>query len=326
MKLLITEEQYKIYLSHLNEAMDFDAWFAGSKVVDDYGNPLLVYHGTNKDFRRFNLKNSRQPIIWFSVDRDKIERGDAGAAGRTRIISAYLSIKKMAGWDEYEKYGLGQLWEMGYDGAKLDDDYFVFNSKQIKIVNQNVKKEVSEDVGEKYAEKAFNIKPEFSDFENRFQKYQVDKNKEEIIYNDGELVIIKNPKTLKHIGPSVRGIIDRDGNLYTEQESKCIHDKLLNILSSKGLLEYEDGEYWEPELPEEFITVQRYNNTSEYEVGESHYPMRLPDERTNTHIRWADIENYEDAKPIFQYFIDKANRKNPHIKFINEITKLRYPI
>ena len=47
----------------------------------------------------------------------------------------------MAGWNEYEKYGLGQLYEMGYDGANLDDDYFVFNNNQIKIVKENNLKE-----------------------------------------------------------------------------------------------------------------------------------------------------------------------------------------
>ena len=42
----------------------------------------------------------------------------------------------MAGWDEYEKYGLGELSEMGYDGIKLDDDFIVFESKQIKTINK----------------------------------------------------------------------------------------------------------------------------------------------------------------------------------------------
>jgi len=133
----------------LNESIDAN-WFNGSKVVDDEGNPLIVYHGTNNDFSRFSLKNAAQPIIWFSSDKDKIERGDAGAAGRSRIISAYLSIKKMAGWNEYEKYGLGQLHDMGYDGAKLDDDYFVFSPKQIKIIKDSNSKKNDNTINEEY--------------------------------------------------------------------------------------------------------------------------------------------------------------------------------
>lgn len=33
---------------------EFRAWFAGSKVVDAKGNPLLVFHATNKDFQNFS--------------------------------------------------------------------------------------------------------------------------------------------------------------------------------------------------------------------------------------------------------------------------------
>ena len=121
----------------------FMRWFSGSKVVDDQGNPLLVYHGTNKEFKKLDYRYGAQPIIWFSSDKDKIMRGEAGAAGTSRIIPAYLSIKKMAGWDEYEKYGLGQLDEMGFDGAKLDDDYFVFNNNQIKIVKNQLSEEIN---------------------------------------------------------------------------------------------------------------------------------------------------------------------------------------
>jgi tRNA nucleotidyltransferase/poly(A) polymerase len=126
----------------LNLSNRFYDWFKNSKVVDAQGKPLIVYHGTNKDFTRFSLNNAAQPIIWFSADKDKIMRGESGAAGRSRIIPAYLSIQKMAGWNEYEKYGLGQLQDMGYDGAKLYDDYFVFNPRQIKIIKEKTNEEV----------------------------------------------------------------------------------------------------------------------------------------------------------------------------------------
>jgi hypothetical protein len=138
---LVPEKTHADY-NDLDENVN-PGWFSGSQVVDNAGNPLIVYHGTNKEFTKFNLRNAAQPIIWFSSDRDKIERGESGAAGRSRIIQAYLSIKKMAGWNEYSKYGLGQLHDMGYDGAKLDDDYFVFNPKQVKIIKD--KKNIDED-------------------------------------------------------------------------------------------------------------------------------------------------------------------------------------
>mgnify|MGYP000270098906 CR=1 FL=1 len=33
---------------------NFKKWFGNSKVVDEKGNPIIVYHGTNKDFDDFN--------------------------------------------------------------------------------------------------------------------------------------------------------------------------------------------------------------------------------------------------------------------------------
>lgn len=120
----------------LNDAFKF--WFKDSKVVRD-GQPLMVHHGTGKKFRKFNIKKSVQPIIWFTSSKGSIEAGEVGAAGHGHIMDLYISMQNPAGWNEYEKYGLGQLESMGYDGAILPDpdgkfDGFVFNPNQIKSV------------------------------------------------------------------------------------------------------------------------------------------------------------------------------------------------
>lgn len=118
---------------------NFWKWFAGSKAVDASGNPLVVHHGTSKKFSVFSLKNAPQKIIWFTSNKSSIESGDVGAAGKGHIMDLYVSIKNPAGWDEYEKYGLGQLRDLGYDGAILPDPDgsitgFVFDSNQLKSV------------------------------------------------------------------------------------------------------------------------------------------------------------------------------------------------
>ena len=100
---------------------------------------FIAYHGTGIKFRRFNLKYSTQGIIWFSSDKQTILDGNAGAQGRGFIITAEVSIERPAGWDEYDKKGLGELRQAGYDGVVLKDsnesrfDCFVFSTKQIKI-------------------------------------------------------------------------------------------------------------------------------------------------------------------------------------------------
>ena len=43
---------------------DFKTWFKGSKVVDEKGQPLLVYHRTNVEFDEFD--NNKQSGGWLS--------------------------------------------------------------------------------------------------------------------------------------------------------------------------------------------------------------------------------------------------------------------
>ena len=116
---------------------NFKLWFKDSKVSKD-GQPLIVHHGTGSKFKKFNLKKSTQGIIWFTSNKSAIESGDVGAQGRGHIMDLYISLQNPAGWDEYDKYMLGQLKNMGYDGVILPDgdgfDGFVFHPNQIKSV------------------------------------------------------------------------------------------------------------------------------------------------------------------------------------------------
>jgi len=192
---------------------------------------------------------------------------------------------------------------------------------KIILIEQQFKK-IIEGIGDIYAYNKFKIEPEFSEFE---RKYLENIEKPEIVFRNSEITIIKNPKTLKNIGPYVRGIIDNDGNLYTEQKMKVIHKTILAILEYKKILNIE--KYWQVKLPTDFITVQRIGKSNTYAIGESSYPMRTPEERVATsHLKtdWNGIPKYEDAYPIFKEFIDKAKLKNPDINFINEIIETRF--
>jgi hypothetical protein len=113
---------------------NFYKWFDGSKVVDDAGKPLICYHGSNKNIQTFNSNRSAQGVFWFTSDKNKILSGESGAAGISKIVPVFISAKKIAGWDEYEKMGLGQIEDMGYDAIQLDDDYIVFNPRKIKSI------------------------------------------------------------------------------------------------------------------------------------------------------------------------------------------------
>ena len=118
----------------LFEGRKFEEWFRGSKIVDSTGDPLPVYHGTNKQFDKFTFDNAAQRIIWFSSDRDKIAKGESGAASSKIIRTAYLKITNPAGWEEYDKLVLDQITQQGFDGIILDDDYVVFSPEQVWLV------------------------------------------------------------------------------------------------------------------------------------------------------------------------------------------------
>lgn len=114
---------------------EFKTWFGESKVTDGQGKPLVVYHGTAKAFDRFDANKTMDGVFWFTSDKTKLERGEAGAAARGELMPVYLSAKNLAGWDQYEKFSIDELIAQGYDGIQLDDDYVIFEPTQIKSVN-----------------------------------------------------------------------------------------------------------------------------------------------------------------------------------------------
>lgn len=112
-------------------------------------NTYKVYHGTNQKFSKFNFKNATQGIVWFTDSPESIQRGEHGGAGNNIIMTRYITINNPAGWAEYEKYGLQQLQDMGYDGVILPQegktDYFVFSPKSISAKdNSNGQNDLSE--------------------------------------------------------------------------------------------------------------------------------------------------------------------------------------
>ncbi len=81
---------------------EFKKWFGDSKVVDEKGEPLVVYHGTGGDFDVFDMskggKNFGQvePFAFFSNDREMASRYAVHAqqvGGTANVIPAYVSLQ-----------------------------------------------------------------------------------------------------------------------------------------------------------------------------------------------------------------------------------------
>jgi GNAT superfamily N-acetyltransferase len=125
--------------NNINDA--FKKWFDGSKVVNNDGSPKVVYHGTSKAFNEFSKDKTVEPFFYFTDNKSSIENGEVGAQGSGEIMEVYLSLKNLAGWEEYDNLMTDELISRGYDGIALPDSdgttYIVFNPNDIKSVNNN---------------------------------------------------------------------------------------------------------------------------------------------------------------------------------------------
>lgn len=147
-----------------------DAWFAGSKVVDEEGNRLCVHHGTSQSFAAFSPKRSSVPLAeigyWFVADPlvAKAVALRKGPVTDARVIPAHLSLQNPLVLAEPGVDGLRLLLEatqgdakgeitreqvrayrarleaLGYDGIILrnvsadggrSDNYIAFSAEQI---------------------------------------------------------------------------------------------------------------------------------------------------------------------------------------------------
>jgi len=147
-----TDEMYDKFLFEGYDLPD-DATTSPLPLYGDHLNSISeatykVYHGTNHEFDRFDFNKTAQGIVWFTDSVDSIKSGEHGGNGSKYIMTRYITINNPAGWNEYEKYGLQQLEDMGYDGVILPQgdkaDYFVFSNKSIK---KSGPKELREEFG-----------------------------------------------------------------------------------------------------------------------------------------------------------------------------------
>ena len=103
---------------------NFKKWFGSSKIVDNSGKPLVVYHGSQSDFEEFVGDN------YFTDDYMNAD----GYAGGEHVYEVYLSLKKPLiincqdkKWDDIDTpYGTTtQMVASVVDRSKYDGIIFV---------------------------------------------------------------------------------------------------------------------------------------------------------------------------------------------------------
>lgn len=81
----------------------FYRWFGDSVVVDEKRNPLVVYHGTNADFKKFDLSKSGSRFaehktdgaMWFSESPDEAN-GYVDSVAGGNVMPCYLKMENPA--------------------------------------------------------------------------------------------------------------------------------------------------------------------------------------------------------------------------------------
>lgn len=111
---------------------NFWNWFGDSKVVDEDGRPLVVYHGTEDEFDTFDIEKSNNGVygkgFYFAYD-ERIPKGHGDI-----VMPAYLKIENpfMASGRTTVKEIRDNLKSEKYDGFLSSDEVYVKKNTQIK--------------------------------------------------------------------------------------------------------------------------------------------------------------------------------------------------
>jgi len=137
----LTHEQW-----HLVRSQSFKNWFGdwendpenASKVVDENGEPLVVYHGTARDFNIF--KTGESGALFFSNNKSSASRFSEGDLKRKgispKVLNVFLNIRKY-----YDKNSNNDL---------LVDDYYENYFKERPFIKTKSQKSILKDKHKKF--------------------------------------------------------------------------------------------------------------------------------------------------------------------------------
>lgn len=129
---------------------EFKRWFMDSKVVDEEGKPLVVYHGTDEKFNAFDMSKGRanmdiQGAFFSPYELDAEGYGENVGAYYLSIQNpadegtAYKALNRFKGQNNAGIKAREYLQKQGYDGVYNGyDEYIAFEPTQIKSAKNNV--------------------------------------------------------------------------------------------------------------------------------------------------------------------------------------------
>lgn len=172
---------------------------------------------------------------------------------------------------------------------------------------------MEEGVGDTYASQEFGIDTSHGDFEKKYSGEQL-KTNDQVVYQQGNWKIIKNPTNINFIGANARGVILPNGDLYMESYGgEHIHNDILKAMFETGIIPEMPRKNWTGRLPQEsgFMTVQRYKNSPYIAIGESNKLI-------------YDTNGYEQYINDYKKFLDRAQHRNPNLTFTDKLVGTKY--
>ena len=137
------------YDTPMTETDAFKNWFGNSKVVDENGNPLVVYHGTNADFDTFdnsvNQNKHRQvgaDLGYFFTDNEKVARRFIPKKEVQENIVNYEPFANKEEYDDFSKNIMNNWQELKQNYG--DDKFFELRDAYSEIAN-NIYKQKNQD-------------------------------------------------------------------------------------------------------------------------------------------------------------------------------------
>jgi hypothetical protein len=124
---------------------NFKRWFEGSKVVDENGQPLKLYHGSRENFDAFDPEKSFDGGFYFTPDKkyaEEYSKGFRKSDPDGYLKEVYVNIKNPTNTIPNSKNQMQKMVEQGYDGviykgSSGDRIVAAFNPNQIKSVNNS---------------------------------------------------------------------------------------------------------------------------------------------------------------------------------------------
>lgn len=132
------------------ETRQFKRWFKDSKVVDEDGKPLIVYHGSDADFNAFDMTKGRANMDIQGAFFSPWDDDAAGYGGNVKAFylsiknpadegTAYKALNRFKGQNEAGVKAREYLESLGYDGVNNSgEEYIAFHPEQIKSATNNV--------------------------------------------------------------------------------------------------------------------------------------------------------------------------------------------